>query len=68
MKSNAILARWARDALKEYDRVSGGGCTEEATIPLVIASLLHFAKQRGLNPADVSAKALQLYSDEDQSK
>ena len=62
--SNAILARWARDALREYDRVSGGGVTEEALTPMLIASLLHLADQRGWDAAKILADARQLYSTE----
>jgi len=63
--SRAILARWGRDALIEYDRVSGGGCTEAATIPLAMASLAHFAEQ--LNPGQGKAaleSALALFIEE----
>ncbi len=61
---NAIMARWARDALKEYDRVSGGGCSEIATVPLVIASLLHFAEQQGRDGLTVAYEAIHLYQSE----
>lgn len=55
-KSRAILARWARDALREYARVSGGGVTESALIPLAVASLAHLAEQ--IDGADAGRVAL----------
>lgn len=64
MQSNAILARWAKDALREYDRVSGGGTTEVALIPLLIASLGHLADQTFENGEVAIASGLALYREE----
>lgn len=59
--SFAILCRWAREALRTYDRVSGGGCTELATIHIAAASLAHLADSLGADGAEELNKALHLY-------
>ena len=61
---NAVLCRWARAALREYDRVSGGGLIEKETIPLVMASLAHLADQEGDSGEKRLAEALKLYLEE----
>ncbi len=63
-QSNAILARWARDALREYDRVSGGGLTEEGLLPMLLASLHHLADQQRWDFARASRAADALYETE----
>lgn len=65
--STAIVCRWAKDALKEYDRVSGGGCTLEATLPMLIGSLAHLADQMGSGGEKAIAEAVKLYRMENES-
>ena len=64
--NNAILSRWAKDALKEYERVSGGGVTHAALIPLLMASLGHLADQMSNNGKTAFDEAFKLYTEEAQ--
>jgi len=62
--SNAILSRWAMDSLKEYDRVSGGGVTNQALLPMLMASLRHLADQQGWSWSVAERESRRLYNSE----